>query len=55
MIVIEWPTASSCVYPNIRQAAEFQDKITPFRSLEMTASSKDSKMAASGIGLLPTS
>ena len=46
MAMIEWPTISSGVKPNIRSAAEFQDITVPVRSLLMMASLDNSTMAA---------
>ena len=43
---IGWPTASSVVYPYIRVAASFQERILPSRSLETIASSELCTIAA---------
>jgi hypothetical protein len=47
MRVIDWPTISSAVYPNINSAARFQEVTMPFRSFPTIASSDEPAIAAS--------
>ena len=44
--MIDWPTASSAVYPNSCSAPLFHDVMMPVRSLLTMASSDDSTIAA---------